>query len=284
MANVPATRAGTRTVVDVRDSMGRASYRRPWLRNRDEDVRGTSRRWATRSRSVSSNCSQGSRGTAHRRAPCGASLERIKHHAVETRRASPRGHAVVHRHGRADPRPRHRRQHRDLQRRIRRPAEAAAVSALRRARGARSRRARLRHTAGRRRPVSLFHVSRGRAGSSRTSRCGERARSASPASPSPKRVPALFATDGLLPILGVQPMLGRVFSRADDAPGGAETVVLTAGYWRPKFGADRAAVGRDGDVRRPAARDHRRPARRASASATATCRWSCRSGSIAARS
>ena len=60
----------------------------------------------------------------------------------------------------------------------------------------------------------------------------------------PEEVPALFATDGLLPILGVQPMLGRVFSRADDAPGGAETVVLTAGYWRAKFGGDRSAVGR----------------------------------------
>jgi predicted permease len=60
----------------------------------------------------------------------------------------------------------------------------------------------------------------------------------------PEEVPALFATDGLLPILGVQPMLGRVFSRSDDAAGSAETVVLTAGYWRAKFGADRAAVGR----------------------------------------
>ena len=60
----------------------------------------------------------------------------------------------------------------------------------------------------------------------------------------PEEVPTLFSTDGLLPILGVQPMIGRVFSRADDAPGGAETVVLTAGYWRAKFGADPAAVGR----------------------------------------
>jgi predicted permease len=60
----------------------------------------------------------------------------------------------------------------------------------------------------------------------------------------PEEAPALFTTDGLLSILGVQPMLGRVFSSADDQPGGAETVVLTAGYWRSKFGGDRAAVGR----------------------------------------
>jgi putative ABC transport system permease protein len=60
----------------------------------------------------------------------------------------------------------------------------------------------------------------------------------------PEEVPALFATDGILPMLGVQPMLGRVFSKADDAPGSPETVVLTSGYWRAKFGADRSAVGR----------------------------------------
>ncbi len=60
----------------------------------------------------------------------------------------------------------------------------------------------------------------------------------------PEEVPALFATDGLLPMLGVQPMLGRLFSRADDTPSGAETVVLTAGYWRSKLGGDRSAIGR----------------------------------------
>ncbi|MGH9308016.1 MAG: ABC transporter permease [Vicinamibacterales bacterium] len=60
----------------------------------------------------------------------------------------------------------------------------------------------------------------------------------------PEEVRTLFLTDGVLPILGVQPMLGRLFSRADDSPGTPETVVLTAGYWRSKFGADGAAIGR----------------------------------------
>jgi predicted permease len=59
----------------------------------------------------------------------------------------------------------------------------------------------------------------------------------------PEEVPALFATDGILPMLGAQPMLGRLFSKADDTPGTPETVVLTAGYWRSKFGADTAVVG-----------------------------------------
>jgi predicted permease len=60
----------------------------------------------------------------------------------------------------------------------------------------------------------------------------------------PEEVPALFVTDGVLPILGAQPMLGRLFSRADDTPATPETVVLTAGYWRSKFGADPSAIGR----------------------------------------
>ena len=33
----------------------------------------------------------------------------------------------------------------------------------------------------------------------------------------PEEVPTLFVTDGVLPMLGAQPMLGRVFSRSDDS-------------------------------------------------------------------
>jgi predicted permease len=60
----------------------------------------------------------------------------------------------------------------------------------------------------------------------------------------PEEVRTLFVTDGILPMLGAQPMLGRVFSKRDDSPGTPETVVLTAGYWRTTFGADRGAIGR----------------------------------------
>jgi predicted permease len=67
----------------------------------------------------------------------------------------------------------------------------------------------------------------------------------------PEHVLALRVTDGVLTTLGVPPMLGRVFARADDAPGSPNTVVLTCGYWRRKFGSDRSIVGRsitiDGD-------------------------------------
>jgi putative ABC transport system permease protein len=60
----------------------------------------------------------------------------------------------------------------------------------------------------------------------------------------PAEVRTLFVTDGVLPMLSVQPMLGRVFSKTDDAPGSPETVILTAAYWRARFGADRSAIGR----------------------------------------
>jgi predicted permease len=60
----------------------------------------------------------------------------------------------------------------------------------------------------------------------------------------PEQVDALDVTDGVLPILGVQPALGRWFSHDDDLPGKPETVVLTYGYWRHKFGGDSSAVGR----------------------------------------
>ena len=45
-------------------------------------------------------------------------------------------------------------------------------------------------------------------------------------------------------MLGVQPMLGRLFSQKDDEPGGQETVILTSGYWQSRFGGDRSAIGR----------------------------------------
>jgi predicted permease len=60
----------------------------------------------------------------------------------------------------------------------------------------------------------------------------------------PEHVPALSVTDGVLPILGVTPLIGRSFMRADDFSGSAETVILTYGYWRRKFGGDRSVIGR----------------------------------------
>src|ERR1700720_4060432 len=61
----------------------------------------------------------------------------------------------------------------------------------------------------------------------------------------PEQVPALRVTDGTLPLLGIPPLRGRSFTKQDDSPGAPETVMLTYGYWRRKFGGDDSAVGRN---------------------------------------
>jgi len=60
----------------------------------------------------------------------------------------------------------------------------------------------------------------------------------------PEQVLVTLVTYGVLQALGVQPVLGRWFSQADDAPGSEETVILTYDYWQRRFGADRSIVGR----------------------------------------
>ncbi len=60
----------------------------------------------------------------------------------------------------------------------------------------------------------------------------------------PEQVRGLDVTDGTLPILGVTPALGRLFTREDDSPGSPETVLLSYGYWRQKFGGDSSVIGR----------------------------------------
>lgn len=59
----------------------------------------------------------------------------------------------------------------------------------------------------------------------------------------PERVDALQVTDGTLPLLGVRPAQGRTFSIEDDAPGSAETVIVSHAYWQRLFGGDPAAIG-----------------------------------------
>src|SRR5687767_7626113 len=59
----------------------------------------------------------------------------------------------------------------------------------------------------------------------------------------PQDVEALLVTDGLLPILGVRPILGRTFSKADDAPGGPNTVLISHEYWQRAFNGNPSAVG-----------------------------------------
>jgi predicted permease len=55
---------------------------------------------------------------------------------------------------------------------------------------------------------------------------------------------ALRITDGLLPLLGVRPLVGELLRKEDDLPDGPNRVVLTYGYWQRAFGAARDVIGR----------------------------------------
>src|SRR6266487_1010315 len=60
----------------------------------------------------------------------------------------------------------------------------------------------------------------------------------------PEEVQSIVVTERLLPMLGATPMVGRLFTKEDDAPGADATMILTAGYWRTRFGGDSSAIGR----------------------------------------
>jgi predicted permease len=59
----------------------------------------------------------------------------------------------------------------------------------------------------------------------------------------PQRVGVIRVSSNLLPLLGAQPALGRLFEAAEDVPGRGLTAVLGHGAWVRRFGGDRAIVG-----------------------------------------
>ena len=60
----------------------------------------------------------------------------------------------------------------------------------------------------------------------------------------PRRVNSAIVTSELMPVLGVQPLRGRQFTRADTLPGAEDVAVLSADIWRSAFGGDESVVGR----------------------------------------
>ena len=60
----------------------------------------------------------------------------------------------------------------------------------------------------------------------------------------PEEVRRFFVTADVLPVLGVKPFLGRIFSRGDDAPGSPSTVLLSYEYWQRQFESDPSVIGR----------------------------------------
>jgi len=60
----------------------------------------------------------------------------------------------------------------------------------------------------------------------------------------PRRVNSAIVTSELMPVLGVQPIRGRQFNRADTLPGAEDVAVLSSEIWQSAFGHDESVVGR----------------------------------------
>jgi putative ABC transport system permease protein len=60
----------------------------------------------------------------------------------------------------------------------------------------------------------------------------------------PEQIDAAWCTGNFLSLLGVQPALGRGFTDVDDKPGATATAVLSSSFWKRRYGADPAIVGK----------------------------------------
>jgi predicted permease len=60
----------------------------------------------------------------------------------------------------------------------------------------------------------------------------------------PERIGTIRVTSGLLPMLGVEPLVGRLFHEADNSVGAPGVAVLGHGTWLRRYGGDRAVIGR----------------------------------------
>lgn len=60
----------------------------------------------------------------------------------------------------------------------------------------------------------------------------------------PERVLAEIGSWPALPVLGVQPAYGRLFTTSDDRRGAPETAILTWGFWKRRYGGDPGILGR----------------------------------------
>jgi predicted permease len=64
----------------------------------------------------------------------------------------------------------------------------------------------------------------------------------------PEEVSVVTASDGVLPALGVAPLLGRPFTEPEFGFGGPNVAILSYSYWQRRFGGDRSVIGRSIDV------------------------------------
>jgi putative ABC transport system permease protein len=61
----------------------------------------------------------------------------------------------------------------------------------------------------------------------------------------PERILGAAVTADYFPLLGVKPVLGRVFTRDEDKPGAADVILLSYGLWQRRFGGDPNIIGRE---------------------------------------
>jgi putative ABC transport system permease protein len=60
----------------------------------------------------------------------------------------------------------------------------------------------------------------------------------------PETVLGAVVSSDFFPILGVQPVLGRIFSADEDRPGKNHEIILTYRFWKQHYGADPGVIGR----------------------------------------
>jgi predicted permease len=60
----------------------------------------------------------------------------------------------------------------------------------------------------------------------------------------PEQVIGLHVTSDIFPVLGVRPLLGRVFVAAEDRAGNDHEVVISYGFWQRHFSGARDAIGK----------------------------------------
>lgn len=61
----------------------------------------------------------------------------------------------------------------------------------------------------------------------------------------PERIPGIAVTVDFLPVLGIQPVLGRNFRPEEDNPGGnLRVIIMSNGLWQRRFGSDPSIVNK----------------------------------------
>lgn len=66
----------------------------------------------------------------------------------------------------------------------------------------------------------------------------------------PERVGGVQVTANFLPLLGVEPMLGRGFTLDEEQPGNSKVAIISYGLWQRKFGGARDVIGSNITVNR----------------------------------